>query len=120
MDASTTIAVLKERIRHFCVERDWDQFHAPKELAIGMVTEAAELLAHFRFRSPEETATLLADPARREEVANEMADVLYFLLRLGQVLEIDVATAFEHKMRINEARYPVDRVRGRNLKYNEL
>ncbi len=120
MDSATTVEDLKERVQRFCEARDWDQFHTPKELAIGIVTEAAELLAHFRFQSEGETRAQLADPARREAIENEVADVLYFVLRLCQVLDIDVASALEHKMRLNEVRYPVERARGRNLKYTEL
>lgn len=120
MDARTSVEDLKERVRRFCEARDWDQFHTPKELGIGIVTEAAELLAHFRFQSEGETRAQLEDPAKREAIENEVADVLYFLLRLCQVLDIDVSAALEHKMRLNEARYPVERARGQNLKYTEL
>lgn len=120
MDSGTSIQALKQRVQEFCEARDWDRFHTPKELGIGVVTEAAELLACFRFQSDGETRAQLEDPAKREAIENEVADVLYFVLRLCQVLDIDVSSALEHKMRLNEARYPVERAKGRNLKYTEL
>jgi NTP pyrophosphatase (non-canonical NTP hydrolase) len=120
MDATTTLQALKDRAKAFCKARDWDRFHTPKELAIGLATEAAELLAEFRFKSDAESAALLADPAKRQALGHEVCDVLYFLLRFCEVAGLDVSEAFEAKMRINEERYPADRVRGSNRKYNEL
>jgi NTP pyrophosphatase (non-canonical NTP hydrolase) len=119
-DRQTTIHDLKERIRRFCSERDWDQYHNAKDLAIGVATEAAELLEHFRFRSPEECDALLGEPERRRAIAHELADVLYFALRLAQRYDIDLAAASEEKLRLNAAKYPVDLARGRNAKYTEL
>lgn len=120
MDATTTIQALKDRVRAFCEARDWDRFHTPKELAIGIVTEAGELLENFRFKSDAEARATLSDPAKREAVGHEVADTLYFLLRFCQVAGIDVAAALEAKMRLNETRYPVERARGKNKKYTEL
>jgi NTP pyrophosphatase (non-canonical NTP hydrolase) len=120
MDPHTTVQSLKDRARAFCAARDWERFHTPKELAIGVTTEAAELLAAFRFKSDAEARAIAADPAKRRELSGELADTLYFLLRLSEVLEIDLSTAFEEKLRINEQRYPVEKSRGKNLKYNEL
>jgi NTP pyrophosphatase (non-canonical NTP hydrolase) len=89
-------------------------------MAIGVATEAGELLAEFRFKSDAESAALVKDPAKRKALGHEVCDVLYFLLRLCEVSGIDVAEAFASKMRINERRYPVALARGRNAKYTEL
>ena len=120
MDEITTIQTLKDRVRAFCEARDWDRFHTPKELAIGLVTEASELLQEFRFRSDAEAAAMVRDPAKRTKLAHEAADALYFLLRFCQVTDIDVTTALDAKLRINETRYPVERAKGKNLRSDEL
>jgi NTP pyrophosphatase (non-canonical NTP hydrolase) len=120
MDASTTVQALKDRCAAFCRARDWEQFHTPKEMAIGLATEAGELLAEFRFKSDAESAAVVGDPAKRAALGHEVGDVLYFLLRFCAVAGIDVSEAFASKMRINERRYPVEQARGRNVKYTEL
>jgi NTP pyrophosphatase (non-canonical NTP hydrolase) len=111
---------LAARVRAFCEARDWDQFHTPKELAIGAVTEAAELLDLFRFLDDDQQRALLADAAQRERVEHELADVLFFLLRFAQLHDVDLAGALERKMALNEQRYPVDLSRGRNAKSQDL
>ena len=120
MDESTTVESLKARVRAFCEARDWDRFHTPKELAIGLVTEASELLQEFRFRSDAEVDAMVRDAAKRERLAHEAADALYFLLRFCQVTGIDVTSALDAKLRVNETRYPVEKVRGKNLRHDEL
>ena len=114
------LATLEDMIRRFCEQRDWDQFHRPKELAIGVVTEGAELLDHFRFLDPDQQLEVLADPEKREQVENELADVLFFTLRFAQRFNVDLATALKRKIEINEAKYPVDISKGRNLKAQDL
>lgn len=114
-----SIAELQERVRAFCEVRDWDQFHDPKELAIGLVTEAAELLDLFRFKRPEEMRALLADPVRREAVEDELADALFFILRFAQMNAVDLGAAVRRKLQKNEAKYPVELSRGSNRKYTE-
>jgi NTP pyrophosphatase (non-canonical NTP hydrolase) len=118
-DRDATIAALKSLVERFCTERDWDRFHGPKDLAVGVVTEAAELLELFRFRSDDEVAALLAGP-ERERVEHELADVTFFVLRLAERLGIDLTTAFLRKLELNAERYPVDNARGSNRKYTEL
>jgi NTP pyrophosphatase (non-canonical NTP hydrolase) len=120
MDSETTISDLKERIRIFCEERDWDRYHNAKDLAIGIITEAAELLEHFRFKSNDESEALLADPERRRAIAQELADILYFVLRLAQRYEIDLSDELSAKLELNAARYPIDKAKGSNKKYSEL
>ncbi len=119
-DDDTTLAVLKDRVTAFCTARDWDQFHGPRDLAIGAVTEAAELLALFRFHPDDEITATLADPVARVPVEHELADVMFFLLRLAARHGIDVAAACERKLAVNEARYPVATSRGSNRKYTQL
>ncbi len=118
MDKQRTILELKELVQQFCEERDWDQFHNAKELAIGIVTEASELLQHFRFKTPEEVDALF-ESARRNEIESEVADVLYFLLRLAQLYQIDLSTALEKKIEQNHKKYPVEKAKGSNKKYSE-
>lgn len=120
MDKATSIHELKEKIRNFCEARDWDQFHNPKDLAIGIITEASELLEQFRFKSDKEIAELFEDPEKRAKLSEEVADVFYFLLRLAQKYNIDLASELNKKIDLNEKRYPVEKAKGSNKKYTEL
>jgi NTP pyrophosphatase (non-canonical NTP hydrolase) len=119
-DSDTTVTTLKSLVADFCTARDWDRYHTAKELAVGIVTEAAELLDIFRFKSDDEIAAALGDPARRPAVEHELADVLFFVLRFAQRHQIDLATAFERKLALNAERYPVEKAKGSNRKYTEL
>ncbi|MBN2052509.1 nucleotide pyrophosphohydrolase [Candidatus Woesearchaeota archaeon] len=120
MDSKTNIQELKDKIRIFCEVRDWDQYHDAKELAIGVITEAGELLDHFRFKTSTQMEELFSNSEKRSEISEEMADVLYFLLRLSQKYDIDLTTALNKKMDKNEKRYPVEKIKGLNKKYTEL
>lgn len=115
-----SVTDLTNVVRSFCEARDWDQFHAPKELAIGLVTEASELLAHFRFLSAEQVAARLNEPIDRREIEHEVADVLFFTLRFCERCGIAPGEALKNKLAVIEARYPADRARGSNLKYDRL
>ena len=119
-DDCTVVADLKGLVREFVTARDWDQYHYPKDLAIGLAIEAAELLEQFRFRSNEEIENLLADPGKRQRVAHELADVLYFALLMCANLGLDASSILEEKLALSAQRYPVEKARGRNLKYTEL
>ena len=119
-NASTSLDALSLAVRRFCEERDWDQFHGPKDLAIGLATEAAELLERFRFLSDEDCVRSFDDPVKRERIEDEAADVLFFLLRLADRFNIDLVAVFERKMGKNAERYPVDKARGSNRKYSDL
>lgn len=119
-DQVTTIEVLKTRAKSFCEARDWDQYHDAKELAISITIESAELLEQFRFKSREEMRQMFEAPDSREEICDEVADVLFALLRFAQLYDIDVATEFNRKMAKNEAKYPVEFARGSNKKYDEF
>ena len=119
-DSTATVADLKSRIRRFVTDRDWDQYHFPKDLAVGLSIEAAEVLEHFRFRSNSEIAALLDDEKFLEKVGHELADVLYFVLLMCNNMGLDASRLLEEKLAISSERYPVDKARGKNLKYTEL
>ena len=119
-DSSSTIEELKNIIKKFCEERDWDQYHNAKDLSIGIITEASELLEHFRFRSEKDVEDLFNSDEKRKEISQEMADVLYFLLRLSQKYKIDLSEELKLKLETNEKRYSVEKSRGSNKKYTEL
>jgi NTP pyrophosphatase (non-canonical NTP hydrolase) len=118
--APSTIDACKGKVQAFCENREWDQFHTPDQLAIGVTTEAAELLEIFRFKSSAETADLMASKQGRERVSDELADVFFFLLRFAQLNHIELAEALDAKLAKNEAKYPISKAKGRNLKYDEL
>jgi NTP pyrophosphatase (non-canonical NTP hydrolase) len=109
---------LRRRLDAFVTERDWDQFHTPKNLAMALVAEAAELVEHFQWLTPEQSAGL--SPQARAEVELEIADVLLFLLRLCDKLDIDPLAAAAKKLELNAKKYPVDKARGRATKYDKL
>jgi dCTP diphosphatase len=115
---STTLAELSQKLAAFAAERDWDQFHNPKNLAMALAGETGELIEHFQWLTFEEAANL--PPQTREEVALEAADVLLFLLRLCDKLGIDLTATAERKLAINALRYPVNESRGRATKYDKL
>ena len=119
-DSTATLEQLKGMVRDFCRERDWDQFHNPKDLAIGMVTESSELLETFRFKTPDEAREMMADPVRSMHAREEVSDVLYFLLRFAETNGIELFTDLQNKLEQNRRKYPVEKCRGRNLKYDEL
>lgn len=120
MDAQTNIHELKEKIKKFCEDRDWAQYHGAKDLAIGIITESSELLEHFRFKSEKEVEEMFQNKEKRNEISEEMADVLYFLLRLAQKYDIDLSKELEEKMEKNNKKYPLDKFKGSNKKYSEL
>lgn len=111
---------LSDIVRQFCEVREWDQFHGPKDLAIGVITEAAELLEHFRFQSGEQALALLNDPKTKEEIEDELADIFFFLLRFSQRFDIDMNRALRRKIEKSERKYPVEKAKGKNTKYTNL
>ncbi|HKK16717.1 MAG TPA: nucleotide pyrophosphohydrolase [Gammaproteobacteria bacterium] len=108
---------LKEKVRAFADARDWDQFHSPKNLAMALIVEAAELVEHFQWLTEEQSAGL--PDKTRQEVEAEMADILIYLVRIADKLDIDLYTAAVQKLEHNAEKYPVDKVRGLSKKYNE-
>jgi NTP pyrophosphatase (non-canonical NTP hydrolase) len=118
--AAVTIEQLTDRLRAFADERDWHQFHTPKNLAMALAGEAGELLELFQWLTPQQSATVMTDPDTATKVRAEMADVLSYLLRLADVLEIDLLAALSDKIDLNEMRYPVDQARGNARKYDQM
>lgn len=106
---------LRARINHFVAERDWAQFHTPKNLAMAMIVEAAELVEQFQWDTPEESEKLSAE--KREAVSHELADTFVYLLRIAEVLKIDLIEAANQKIDLNAKKYPVDKARGSNARY---
>ncbi|HEX9033191.1 MAG TPA: nucleotide pyrophosphohydrolase [Streptosporangiaceae bacterium] len=102
-----SIASLQSRLREFAAERDWEQFHTPKNLVMALTGEVGELTEIFQWLTPEESAAVLADPARATAVRDEVADVLAYLLRLADVLGVDLEQALTEKMVKNAIKYPV-------------
>jgi NTP pyrophosphatase (non-canonical NTP hydrolase) len=119
-DDKTTISELKEIVKKFCEERDWDQFHNPKDLAIGISTEANELLELFRFKSESNINSMMSDLKKRTEIGEELADILYFTLRFAQMNNFDLSEELKRKIMKNNERYPVSKAKGSNKKYNEV
>ncbi len=117
---SVPLSELQARIRKFRDERDWMQFHNPKNLAISISLEAAELLEHFQWRSFEESEAHTRDPEARREIAEEMADIAIYLAELADNLDIDLLAAMETKLEKNAAKYPVEKARGSHKKYSDL
>ena len=103
-------------LRRFAGERDWEQFHAPKNLAMALIVEVAELVEEFQWLDLEQSAS--PDPGARRRIEEEIADVLIYLVRLADRLEVDLPAAVAAKIEQNERKYPVDRVRGKSAKYD--
>jgi NTP pyrophosphatase (non-canonical NTP hydrolase) len=114
---SDSLSELHAKISSFVEERDWAQFHTPKNLAMAMIVEAAELVEQFQWDSPQESATLSTE--KREAVSHELADTFVYLLRLAEVLDIDLVEAANKKIELNAKKYPVEKVRGSNAKYTK-
>ncbi len=118
MGVRPTLDSLRADLRRFARRRDWEQYHSPKNLAMALIAEAGELVEHFRWLTEEQSAAL--PPEVRAEVAMEVADVLIFLVRLCDRLDIDPLAAAAAKLELNERRYPVDAARGRATKHDKL
>lgn len=114
-----TIQSLTKLVQDFCEERDWDRFHNPKDLAIGVSTEANELLDIFRFKSEADMQEIMGDSGKREHVEEELADVFFFLLRFAQMNGMDLGEALKDKLKKNDRKYPVEKARGSNRKFCE-
>ncbi len=115
---SDSLADLARQLDQFARERDWEPFHAPKNLACALIVEAGELLEHFQWLTPEESRAL--PPEKRDAVGGEIADVLLYLIRLSAMMGIDPVAAAQAKLALNATRYPADKVRGTNRKYDEF
>jgi NTP pyrophosphatase (non-canonical NTP hydrolase) len=117
INMADSLIQLRERISSFVEERDWAQFHTPKNLAMAMIVEAAELVEQFQWNTPQESQQL--SPEKREAVSHELADTFVYLLRIAEVLGIDLIEAANIKIELNAKKYPVEKAKGSNAKYTE-
>jgi NTP pyrophosphatase (non-canonical NTP hydrolase) len=113
-----SLQALRTRLADFADSRDWQQFHSPKNLAMALIAEAAELVEHFQWLSEEQSCNLPA--SKRQEVRLELADILIYLIRSADQLDIDLIAAAQDKIEINERRYPVEKVKGKALRAADL
>jgi dCTP diphosphatase len=118
MNPNDSLAHLTTRILAFRDARDWKPFHSPKEMAVAIAAEAGELLQHFVWQSPEQSVQRVEE--RRSEIADEMADVAILLFEMADLTGVHLGEAIAAKLQRNEHRYPADKARGSNKKYNEL
>jgi dCTP diphosphatase len=108
---------IRKQVRQFVIERDWDQFHSPKNLSMALIVEAAELVEHFQWLTEEQSSNL--SPEKLAEVELELADIQIYLISLAEKLKLDLVTAAEKKLVLNAKKYPVDKARGNSRKYTE-
>lgn len=115
--SADSIEQLKARVNQFVEERDWAQFHSPKNLSMAMIVEAGEVVEHFQWMTEEDSRHLDAD--KKEQVGQELSDTLVYLLRIAEVCDIDLLDAANKKIDLNAKKYPADKVKGSNAKYTE-
>ncbi|MDD3179741.1 MAG: MazG-like family protein [Opitutaceae bacterium] len=119
-DATATVGELRRRVTAFARERDWEQFHSPKNLCMALAAEAAELMEHFLWTESHASLAVARDGKKRPEIEAELADVVIYALEFANICGIDLAAAVEAKMAANAKKYPVEKARGRAVKYTEL
>ena len=117
MSNQSDLLMLRDKLRAFAEARDWDQFHSPKNLSMALMVEVAELMEHFQWLSEQQSVSL--SPDIKDAVAEELADILLYLVRLSDKLEVDLKEAALHKLEKNAAKYPAQQVRGSAKKYSE-
>ncbi|MBH53911.1 MAG: NTP pyrophosphohydrolase [Opitutaceae bacterium] len=120
LDSHTKIQQIKDQIINFATERDWQQFHTPKNLSMAIACEAAELMEHFLWQDSKESMATMENSKKRAEITVELADILIFSLAFANACELDVSSIIQEKMRTNAKKYPVEKARGRSEKYTEL
>lgn len=119
-DEVTTVGQLRERVMAFARERDWVQFHSPKNLSMALAAESGELMEHFLWSESAASQGVVEDPQKRQKIADELADVVIYALEFANISGLDVAAAIEAKLAQNAAKYPVEKARGNAKKYTEL
>ena len=119
-DSRTTVAELKAHVMAFVHERDWEQFHAPKNLSMALAAEAGELMEHFLWASADQSRLIVRDDTKRAKIAEELADVVIYALEFANATGLDIAAAIEAKVATNAKKYPVEKARGRSDKYTDL
>lgn len=115
---SNELESIKLRLREFAKERDWDQFHSPKNFSMAMIVECAELVEHFQWLTDEQSKNLSEETL--DEVSLEMADIMIYLIRLADKLDVDLIDTVNRKMELNSIKYPVEKSKGLATKYNKL
>lgn len=118
-DQQTTIAELMQWVREFSQRRDWEKFHLPKDLGVALASEVGEILEHFRYRTDAEIAARLQQAGPKRELAHELADGLWLLLRLADVCGVDLSSALREKLALADEKYPVEKVYGKPGKYTD-
>ena len=113
-----SLQTLTKKIIDFRNKRDWKQFHNPKDVALSLVLEATEVLEHFQWKNGEDIDKYVE--TNKEEISEELADVLYWVLLISNDLDIDIKKALERKIKINDKKYPVEKAKGKSTKYNKL
>jgi len=113
-----SIQHFQQRVREFAADRDWDQFHSPKNLAMALSVEVAEVIEHFQWLTEDQSRSLPED--KRKAIAEELADTFIYLVRLADKLDVDLLTAAEAKLAANATAYPVDKAKGNAKKYTEF
>ncbi|HVZ15860.1 MAG TPA: nucleotide pyrophosphohydrolase [Terriglobales bacterium] len=119
-DTSTTLAQLKDATAQFARARDWEQFHAPKNLSMAIAAETAELMEHFLWVSAEDSIQLCEDAKKRPAISEELADIVILTLQFANMTGVDISSAVRAKIAKNDAKYPVSKAKGRSTKYTEL
>ena len=119
-DSTTSIQELKSEILSFVHERDWEQFHSPKNLSMALSAETAELMEHFLWSESEASKSKSQEPVLKEKIEEEIADVFIYAMEFANICKIDLASAVRRKIKINGEKYPVEKAKGNSLKYTEL
>ena len=119
-DSETQVEDLKKRILAFAQERDWEQFHSPKNLSMAISAESAELMEHFLWQTAESSRQDVFKNPLREKIIEEIADILIFTIEFANVAEIDISSAIRDKMGKNALKYPLEKAKGKSTKYTEL
>jgi len=117
MMAESDFDRIRKQVRQFVVERDWDQFHSPKNLSMALIVEAAEMVEHFQWLTEEQSSN--PSPEKLAEIELKLADIQIYLISLAEKLQLDLVSAVEKKLALNARKYPADKVRGSSKKYTE-
>lgn len=118
--APMNVELIQQKLREFARERDWEQFHTPKNVAIALSVEASELLEIFQWMSDQQVINVKSDIKTMEKISHEVADVMLYLLRFADVLSLDLNEIIENKIKLNEIKYPIEKSRGTAKKYTDL
>lgn len=120
MENKTTFSEIKEKLKNFRDERDWNQFHTPKNLSMAISVEASELMEHFIWENNDEAKEKLKDKEKFQEIKNELADIFNFSFMMADELDVDIVEIIEEKIEENKKKYPPEKAKGTSKKYNEL